>query len=1227
MRFPWWIPLLLSYLATALAQPDSESVVSTTAPSLPSDDPALASLVDVPEQSVVANATQVLNTTTEATALPTTGEGSTAESTASASWTIESASPPPSNSTTVDEHPSPTTAPTFAPSPTPSETSEPPTAPLDPLPPPADLPPVDELPSPPPEFLSFNEWREKYVVLPDPSARRAAKKAGQRARQDAHSGAGAGSGAVGGGAFDGDGADLGSLFSTEEGQEATGGDPASFAQGEGAEQREVPSSAGGEGKKEQSQKNELGRVDNTISNPPSNSSPIQPLPNAGTGDPLDPLLHLKDRPNYAAFVCAAMVHRSSRQSKGASSILVEKKDRYMLTPCSAEPKFVEVELCDEIQIDTIVLANFELFSSMFKHFEVTCSVDYPGRPETWHNLGQFRARNARGIQVFRPNPIPNFCRYVRINFISHYGSEFYCPVSLFRVYGYTQLDAWRESERKAKEEEQRALAAALAGEDEEDEEDELERLIQVDIERVEKEKRDRWETEGRKEDRNSTEALEQEVKEETTKVEDTQTISAPPPTETAPTLSPSTAVETTSTSSPISSTSDTTTASKSASAEPTATSSAAEETSTSADSSNESVASSSPTADSTSTESTTPPPPTSTPSSTAVSQSSESSSSSSSVEPSSATTSTSTASESASTSTTTVSSLSTTDTHAESSSSPSPSTAAEPTSSPTSASSTASPPSSSSSPSPRPTPSSDPSPPPIIPTRPLPRNDTHIPRPPIPPPLSREPQPGESIYGTIMKRLASLEHNQTLAMHYIEAQSGMLREVFGRVERRLGDLEGARNKQEQVYRQSLLDLEKQRVELERERLALTAQVNLLAQEVRIEKRLSIAQLIGLLAVILFTGFTRGSPTSPFLHLTSLQAMRAAAKEDAKRKEAARREIEQTESPSDGGPRRNPSYRANSLTISKLPTKRHSSGAPKTAPRRHYGTSGTSGASNAKAILRSPRTWTPPPRHSSAPPEDPFAMNLSSALEGTPLTARRRASKQPKYSHPPSITGHSNSDSILGLAIETPSSAFGTPIPGRSSSSNSHHHPHRPSYLTRISTADDADTEPSELGGDADDYSASDVASSNRLGTSGLPSASILTDTDGGYRTYSASEEEDEDESRPPSPPRREGASPFLKPPRPIVRKRPASSPGTGLAGGERVPFPTESRMEEQEAGERVAVEPVELSMRLPSPEVNLPSPPPEPESEVLPTVKREGGDGGEREDRPSEEKGKGKGKE
>lgn len=392
MQYPWWIPLLLTYFTTGQAQSNSESLSPTPSPS---DDPQLATLVDVVQLPVIVNGTEVSNTTASAAASVGSSEAATTTEESASSASQESAAPT-TYSTTAEETPSSSTASSSTPSSIPSEVVDTPPA----VDAPPDLPPPSpsaELP-PTPEFLSFNEWREKYVVLPDPSTRRAAKRAGQLARQDTQGG-GAG---AGGGAFDGDGADLGSLFSSEEGQEVVGvRDSARFGAGDSAEGRDGASVAAREGFGRSAQAHELETVDPHAGKPPSNSSPIQPLPNVGTGDPSDPLPHLKDRSNYAAFECAAMVHRSSRQSKGASSILVEKKDRYMLTPCSAEPKFVEVELCDEIQIDNIVLANFELFSSMFKHFEMTCSVDYPGRPDTWHNLGQFRARNARGIQVRR----------------------------------------------------------------------------------------------------------------------------------------------------------------------------------------------------------------------------------------------------------------------------------------------------------------------------------------------------------------------------------------------------------------------------------------------------------------------------------------------------------------------------------------------------------------------------------------------------------------------------------------------------------------------------------------------------------------------------------------------------------------------------------------------------------------------------------------------------------
>ncbi|EAU86202.2 hypothetical protein CC1G_03413 [Coprinopsis cinerea okayama7 len=163
-----------------------------------------------------------------------------------------------------------------------------------------------------------------------------------------------------------------------------------------------------------------------------------------------------DRFNYASLDCSARVHTAHRGAKSAASILSSKKDRYMLSPCKTkEKKFVVVELCDDIRIDTVQLANYEFFSGVFKDFSVSVAKTYTDS-EGWTQAGTYRAKNVRGVQTFRfPETLRDFYRYIRIDFHSHYGNEYYCPVSLLRVYGLTHLEEWKwdiwMAESKAKQ--------------------------------------------------------------------------------------------------------------------------------------------------------------------------------------------------------------------------------------------------------------------------------------------------------------------------------------------------------------------------------------------------------------------------------------------------------------------------------------------------------------------------------------------------------------------------------------------------------------------------------------------------------------------------------------------------------------------------------------------------------------------------------------------------------
>ncbi|KAL6822126.1 UNC-like C-terminal domain-containing protein [Trichoderma sp. SZMC 28015] len=154
----------------------------------------------------------------------------------------------------------------------------------------------------------------------------------------------------------------------------------------------------------------------------------------------------KERFSYSSFDAGATVLKAGPQAKNAKAILVENKDSYMLLECAAQNKYVIVELSDDILIDTIVIANFEFFSSMVRHFRVSVSDRYPVKMEKWREIGIFEAANSRDIQAFLVQNPQIWAKYIRLEFITHYGNEYYCPVSLLRVHGSRMLDSWKDSE-------------------------------------------------------------------------------------------------------------------------------------------------------------------------------------------------------------------------------------------------------------------------------------------------------------------------------------------------------------------------------------------------------------------------------------------------------------------------------------------------------------------------------------------------------------------------------------------------------------------------------------------------------------------------------------------------------------------------------------------------------------------------------------------------------------
>lgn len=101
----------------------------------------------------------------------------------------------------------------------------------------------------------------------------------------------------------------------------------------------------------------------------------------------------------------------------------------------------------------MVLANYEFFSSMIKNFRVSLSDKWPVKAEKWKVVGTYEARNSREIQAFLIENPQIWARYIRIEFLTHYGTEYYCPLSLVRVHGTRMLESWKETEANNDDEE------------------------------------------------------------------------------------------------------------------------------------------------------------------------------------------------------------------------------------------------------------------------------------------------------------------------------------------------------------------------------------------------------------------------------------------------------------------------------------------------------------------------------------------------------------------------------------------------------------------------------------------------------------------------------------------------------------------------------------------------------------------------------------------------------
>ncbi|XP_075153204.1 uncharacterized protein LOC142226855 [Haematobia irritans] len=151
--------------------------------------------------------------------------------------------------------------------------------------------------------------------------------------------------------------------------------------------------------------------------------------------------------NYASPDCGAKIIAASSHTTNAGAVLSSSKDEYMLSQCGNRIWFV-VELCEAIQAQKIDFANFELYSSSPQNFTVAVSKRFPTRE--WSNVGRFAANDKRAVQSFDLYP-HLFGKFVRVDINSHHSNEHYCTLSLFRVFGTSEFEAF-ETENHPNEE-------------------------------------------------------------------------------------------------------------------------------------------------------------------------------------------------------------------------------------------------------------------------------------------------------------------------------------------------------------------------------------------------------------------------------------------------------------------------------------------------------------------------------------------------------------------------------------------------------------------------------------------------------------------------------------------------------------------------------------------------------------------------------------------------------
>ena len=160
--------------------------------------------------------------------------------------------------------------------------------------------------------------------------------------------------------------------------------------------------------------------------------------------------HLKGKGKKMNFASsgagASVINHSPESAKGYSNLLTDDKDKYALSQCS-EKKWVVILLSEECIVKSVVMANYERYSSTLKEFQLLASSTWPPEKNEWIDLGTYTAEPKLGEQSFSisENKYAGTVRYLKVKFNSHYSNEALCTYSQIKVHGDTAITSLRRA--------------------------------------------------------------------------------------------------------------------------------------------------------------------------------------------------------------------------------------------------------------------------------------------------------------------------------------------------------------------------------------------------------------------------------------------------------------------------------------------------------------------------------------------------------------------------------------------------------------------------------------------------------------------------------------------------------------------------------------------------------------------------------------------------------------